>query len=83
MDAPEEDLDIKLQKISRDLIDDFDKSLPFFLRKGGKLGVNTVRSRVQQRETERLCHSVSSHTLTPIMHDASPMLTSGSRRQAS
>ncbi|KAK0629629.1 tubulin folding cofactor D C terminal-domain-containing protein [Bombardia bombarda] len=33
MNAPEEDLDIKLQKVSADLITDFDKSLLQFLRK--------------------------------------------------
>ncbi|KAM7198583.1 Tubulin folding cofactor D C terminal domain containing protein [Naviculisporaceae sp. PSN 640] len=50
MDAPEDDLDIKLQKISGDLIADFDRSLgPFLRRKDG-----VVRSRVRSRETERL-----------------------------
>ena len=59
MDVSEEDLDVKLQKISSDLIEDFDKSLPRFLKKRSEAGVNTVRFRVRQRETERLCHSVS------------------------
>ncbi|KAK4214402.1 tubulin folding cofactor D C terminal-domain-containing protein [Rhypophila decipiens] len=50
MDAPEDELDIKLQKMSGDLIADFDKSLgPFLRRKDG-----VVRSRVRSRETERL-----------------------------
>lgn len=61
MDAPEDDLDIKLQKISNDLIADFDKSLLPFLRKqnAAKNGASTVRSRVRARETERLVSSVS------------------------
>jgi hypothetical protein len=59
MDAPEEDLDVKLQKISGDLIADFDKSLHPFLRKQDVAG-GAVRSRVRTRETERLISSVSS-----------------------
>jgi hypothetical protein len=60
MDAPEDDLDIKLQKISGDLIVDFDKSLRPFLRKpDGAGGTASVRSRVRARETERLISSVS------------------------
>ncbi|KAK4225088.1 tubulin-specific chaperone D [Podospora fimiseda] len=51
MDAPEEDLDIKLQKVSGDLIKDFDSSLPQFLRKSTN---SLVRSRVRTREAERL-----------------------------
>ncbi|KAK4246532.1 tubulin folding cofactor D C terminal-domain-containing protein [Corynascus novoguineensis] len=60
MDAPEDDLDIKLQKISGDLIADFDKSLLPFLRKqnAAKKGAGTVRSRVRARETERLVSSL-------------------------
>ncbi|GAB1316699.1 hypothetical protein MFIFM68171_06909 [Madurella fahalii] len=54
MDAPEEDLDIKLQKIAGDLIADFDKSLRPFLRKQDGAGGTTVRSRVRARETDRL-----------------------------
>ncbi|KAK3996145.1 putative tubulin-specific chaperone D [Cladorrhinum sp. PSN332] len=50
MDAPEEDLDIKLQKVSGDLILDFDSSLPHFLRKSN----SEIRSRVRTREAERL-----------------------------
>ncbi|KAM7198150.1 Tubulin folding cofactor D C terminal domain containing protein [Rhypophila sp. PSN 637] len=50
MDAPEDELDIKLQKMSGDLIADFDRSLgPFLRRKDG-----VVRSRVRSRETEQL-----------------------------
>ncbi|KAK0643446.1 tubulin folding cofactor D C terminal-domain-containing protein [Cercophora newfieldiana] len=65
MDAPEEDLDIKLQKISADLITDFDQALPFFLRKPNthththnSNGNNTPRSRVRARETHRLASSL-------------------------
>ncbi|KAL2158608.1 hypothetical protein VTH06DRAFT_4090 [Thermothelomyces fergusii] len=61
MDAPEDDLDIKLQKISGDLIADFDKSLLPFLRKpnaGGGGGTGAVRSWVRTRETERLVSSL-------------------------
>ncbi|KAK4238218.1 tubulin folding cofactor D C terminal-domain-containing protein [Achaetomium macrosporum] len=57
MDAPEEDLDIKLQKISGDLIADFDQSLRPFLRKQDGAAA-PVRSRVRTRETERLISSL-------------------------
>ncbi|KAK5653892.1 hypothetical protein OQA88_7817 [Cercophora sp. LCS_1] len=57
MDAPEEDLDIKLQKISGDLIAEFDKSLPSLLRKSDGSGGTVVRSRVRTRETDRLISS--------------------------
>ncbi|EGO59755.1 hypothetical protein NEUTE1DRAFT_80139 [Neurospora tetrasperma FGSC 2508] len=46
MDAPEDDLDIKLQKISNDLIADFDTSLVPFLRKQNGSGGTVVRSRL-------------------------------------
>ncbi|KAK0701855.1 tubulin folding cofactor D C terminal-domain-containing protein [Lasiosphaeria miniovina] len=65
MDAPEEDLDIKLQKASSELIADFDRSLGPFLRKAdgsgsGSGGTKTtpVRSRVRARETGRLISSL-------------------------
>ncbi|KAK4099368.1 hypothetical protein N658DRAFT_430041 [Parathielavia hyrcaniae] len=58
MDAPEEDLDIKLQRISADLIAEFDKSLGPFLRKQDGAGRSAVRSRVRTRETERLVSSL-------------------------
>ncbi|KAK4125491.1 hypothetical protein N657DRAFT_631786 [Parathielavia appendiculata] len=58
MDASEEDLDIKLQKVSADLIADFDKSLGPFLRKQDGAGRSAVRSRVRSRETERLISSL-------------------------
>ncbi|KAK0619919.1 tubulin folding cofactor D C terminal-domain-containing protein [Immersiella caudata] len=54
MDAPEEDLDIKLQKISSDLLTDFTTALPTFLRKPD----GTVRTRVRTRETHRLASSL-------------------------
>ncbi|KAK1829203.1 tubulin folding cofactor D C terminal-domain-containing protein [Podospora conica] len=54
MDAPEEDLDIKLQQLSGDLITDFDNSLPGFLRKQD----GTVRSRVRTRELQRFVSSL-------------------------
>ncbi|KAK3491844.1 tubulin folding cofactor D C terminal-domain-containing protein [Neurospora crassa] len=54
MDAPEDDLDIKLQKISNDLIADFDTSLVPFLRKPNGSGGTVVRSRVRSRELERI-----------------------------
>ncbi|KAG8167781.1 hypothetical protein KVR01_003470 [Diaporthe batatas] len=47
-DAPEEDLDIKLQTVSKDLIADFDARLRPFLRKAD--GAGRVRSRVRGRE---------------------------------
>jgi hypothetical protein len=60
MDAPEEDVDIKLQKASAELIADFDRSLGPFLRKPDGAGGTLVRWRVRSRETERLISSVSS-----------------------
>jgi hypothetical protein len=60
MDAPEDDLDIKLQKISADLITDFDKSLlPFLRKQNASGGASPVRSRVRTRETDRLISSAS------------------------
>lgn len=59
MDAPEEDLDVKLQKISNDLIVDFDNTLEPFLRKSDGVGGHAVRSRVRTRETQRLVSSVN------------------------
>ncbi|KAK3398238.1 tubulin folding cofactor D C terminal-domain-containing protein [Sordaria brevicollis] len=54
MDAPDDDLDIKLQKISNDLISDFDASLVPFLRKQNGSGGTVVRSGVRSRELERI-----------------------------
>ncbi|KAK1973954.1 beta-tubulin cofactor d [Colletotrichum cereale] len=51
MDAQEDDSDVKLQRVSSDLIADFSRSLPLFLRKpDGK----TLRARVRVSETTRL-----------------------------
>ncbi|KZL79478.1 beta-tubulin cofactor d [Colletotrichum incanum] len=55
MDAHEDDSDIKLQRVSSDLIADFSHSLPLFLRKpDGK----TLRARVRTSETARLTSSL-------------------------
>jgi hypothetical protein len=58
MDAPEADIDIKLQKISADLLSDFDRSLPHFLWKPDGHGGTRVRSRVRAKETFRLTSAV-------------------------
>ncbi|KAL0944415.1 beta-tubulin cofactor d [Colletotrichum truncatum] len=55
MDAHEDDGDIKLQQISTDLIADFTRSLPLFLRKPDG---QTIRSRVRTSETARLTSSL-------------------------
>lgn len=55
-DAPEEDLDIKLQTVSKDLIADFDTRLRPFLRKAD--GSGRVRSRVRAREVSHLTSNV-------------------------
>ncbi|KAF4917575.1 Tubulin-specific chaperone D [Colletotrichum viniferum] len=55
MDAHEDDSDIKLQRISTDLIADFSRSLPLFLRKSDG---HTLRSRVLTSETARLASSL-------------------------
>lgn len=67
MDAPEEDLDIKLQKVSGELIAAFDQRLELFLRKKDGAGGSRVRSSVRVREASYLMASVSRsivHTLT-------------------
>ncbi|QPG94942.1 hypothetical protein C2857_007374 [Epichloe festucae Fl1] len=51
MDAPEADFDIKLQKISGDLIADLDRGLSTALRKSDAHGGTRVRSFVRARET--------------------------------
>lgn len=56
-DAPEEDLEIKLQTVSRDLIAEFDTRLKPFLRKAD--GSGGVRSRVRAREVSHLVSNVS------------------------
>lgn len=52
MDAPEEDLDIKLQRVSGELITAFDQRLEPFLRKSD--GSGQVRSRVRTRDAFHL-----------------------------
>ncbi|KAF4435831.1 hypothetical protein F53441_13426 [Fusarium austroafricanum] len=58
MDAPEADIDIKLQKISADLLGDFDRSLPNFLWKPDGHGGTRVRSRVRAKEIFRLTNTL-------------------------
>lgn len=50
MDAPDSDFDIKLQKISGDLIADLDRALTTSLRKPDGHGGTQVRSFVRARE---------------------------------
>lgn len=60
-DAAEEDLelDIKLQKVSGDLIATFNQRLQPFLRKPDGAGDLRVRSRVRSREAAYLISNVS------------------------
>ncbi|KAI1386305.1 tubulin folding cofactor D C terminal-domain-containing protein [Hypoxylon trugodes] len=58
MDAPEHDRDALIQKLSADLIADFDQSLTPFLKKPN----GQLRRRVRMRETARLM----SHVLEPF-----------------
>lgn len=60
MDAPEDDSDIKLQKLSIELIAAFDHSLAALLRKpdADGSGRSRVRSRVRVREVFRLMFNV-------------------------
>lgn len=59
MDAPEEDPDIKLQKVSTELVATFDQRLGPFLRRPDGQGALCVRSRVRAREAAYLTSSVS------------------------
>lgn len=59
MDAPEDDLDVKLQKVSGELIIAFDQRLEPFLRKPDRAGGSRVRSRVRVREASHLMSNVS------------------------
>lgn len=59
MDAPEDDLDIKLQRVSGELITAFDQRLGPFLRKPDGAGGSRVRSRVRSREASHLMSHVS------------------------
>lgn len=54
MDAPEEELDVKLQLNSHEFIADFDRSLVPYLRKQDGTGGTSLRSRVRVCETARL-----------------------------
>ncbi|KAK4647244.1 uncharacterized protein QC761_123680 [Podospora bellae-mahoneyi] len=56
MDAPVEDSDIKLQKVSADLISEFDTRLPLFLFRRQRSGDSSqkVRKQVTAREADRL-----------------------------
>jgi hypothetical protein len=63
MDAPEADIDIKLQKISADLLSDFDRSLHQFLWKPDGYGGTRVRSRVRAKEIFRLTNSVCDYKM--------------------
>jgi len=73
MDASEDDLDIKLQKVSSELISTFDQRLGTFLRKPDGVGQSRVRSCVRTREAVYLMSSVSedqatkSQTLTQLI----------------
>lgn len=58
MDAPEADFDIKLQKISVDLINEFDKSMPNLLCRIDANGASRVRSHVRAREVDWLTGNV-------------------------
>ncbi|KAI9171066.1 Tubulin-specific chaperone D [Paramyrothecium foliicola] len=58
MDASELDSDVKLQTISADLLADFDRSLPVFLRRPDGQGAPRIRSRVKTQETLRLTNSI-------------------------
>ena len=62
MDAPEADVDITLQKASADLISDFDRFLPTFLRKPEANGASRVRSRVRAREVHWATNTVRKPT---------------------
>lgn len=63
MDAPEEDLDIKLQRVSGELIAAFDQRLKAFLWKPDGSGASRVRSRVRAREAFHLMSNVSETSL--------------------
>lgn len=59
MDAPDTDFDIKLQKISGDLIADLDRAFTTLLRKPNGHGGTQVRSFVRARETFKSTTAVS------------------------
>ncbi|KAF7544693.1 hypothetical protein G7Z17_g9747 [Cylindrodendrum hubeiense] len=74
MDAPEADLDIKLQKISGDLLGDFDRSLRDFLWKPDGHGGSRVRSRVRAKEIFRLTSTELPQLLDPYLPKWIPLL---------
>lgn len=57
MDVPEDESDIKLQRVSGELIAAFDQCLEPFLRKSD--GSGRVRSRVRTRDASHLISNVS------------------------
>lgn len=59
MDAPEDDLDIKLQRVSGELIAAFDQRLKSLFWKTDASGVARIRSRVRAREVHHLISTVS------------------------
>jgi hypothetical protein len=54
MDAAEEEQEIRLQRVSADLLADFEQSLKPFLWRTLANGEPRIRRRVQDRETDRL-----------------------------
>jgi hypothetical protein len=54
MDAAEEEQEILLQRVSADLIADFERSLKPFLWRILSNGESRIRRRVRDRETDRL-----------------------------
>lgn len=59
MDAVDDDQDVKLQRASGDLLEDFRSSLKPFLWKTSKSGrAQVIRSQVRARDTERLVNLV-------------------------
>ncbi|TAQ85333.1 hypothetical protein B7494_g6343 [Chlorociboria aeruginascens] len=54
MDAPDDDGDLRLQRVSADLLDDLQRSLHPFLWKKTTSGKTRIRQRVRARETDRL-----------------------------
>ncbi|PKS08940.1 hypothetical protein jhhlp_003553 [Lomentospora prolificans] len=58
MDAKDEEGDIKLQKESAELIAEFERSLPTFLRKPDGHGGTRLRTRVRTWETFKLNHKL-------------------------
>lgn len=81
MNAADEDLDNKLQKISTDLIADLDKALRSYLRKPDGTGSTRVRSYVRAREAFAATCDVSffsqSSKLTPVIVHSLNMIPSG------